>query len=114
MLADCELSVNTLSTMQSKNYYPKLESLVKIADYLDVSVDYLLGRETASLDSKTNYSYIHDIGENAMIGINNNRSADVSEDAIEIDKVLHSLNHKDRINVISAFYDIVDDIKKKN
>lgn len=44
MLSDCTLSINTLSTMQSGGYYPRLEAICKIADYLDCSVDYLLGR----------------------------------------------------------------------
>ena len=46
MLSDCGLSVNTLSSMQSGGYYPRLEAIAKIADYLSVSVDYLLGNET--------------------------------------------------------------------
>ena len=45
MLSDCGLSVNTLSSMQSGGYYPRLEAITKIADYLGVSVDYLLGRD---------------------------------------------------------------------
>ena len=44
MLSDCELSINTLSSMKSGGYFPRLEALTKIADYLDCSVDYLLGR----------------------------------------------------------------------
>lgn len=44
MLADCKLSINTLSSMQSGGYYPRLEAIARIADYLDCSVDYLLGR----------------------------------------------------------------------
>lgn len=44
MLSECELSINTLSSMQSGGYYPRVEALAKIADYLDCSVDYLLGR----------------------------------------------------------------------
>ena len=44
MLSDCDLSKNTLSTMQSRGYLPRAETLIKIADYLDCSVDYLLGR----------------------------------------------------------------------
>lgn len=44
MLTECGLSVNTLSSMQSGGYYPRLEAITKIADYLSVSVDYLLGR----------------------------------------------------------------------
>ena len=44
MLADCGLSKNTLSSMQSGGFLPRTETLTKIADYLDCSVDYLLGR----------------------------------------------------------------------
>lgn len=45
LLSDCQLSRNTLSSMQSGGYFPRLEAISKIADYLGVSVDYLLGRE---------------------------------------------------------------------
>ena len=44
MLKDCELGKNSLSSMQSGGSIPKSDTLAKIADYLDVSVDYLLGR----------------------------------------------------------------------
>ena len=44
MLADCELSINTLSTMQAGGSYPRMETIVKIAEYLNCSIDYLLGR----------------------------------------------------------------------
>lgn len=44
MLDECGLSKNSLSSMQSGGSTPKSENLAKIADYLDVSVDYLLGR----------------------------------------------------------------------
>lgn len=44
MLDECDLSKNTLSSMLSGGSMPKSENLAKIADYLDCSVDYLLGR----------------------------------------------------------------------
>ncbi len=44
LLLDCELNKNALYTMQSNGYFPRVEALTKIADYLDCSVDYLLGR----------------------------------------------------------------------
>lgn len=44
MLENCNLSKNTLSSMLSGGSTPKSENLAKIADYLDCSVDYLLGR----------------------------------------------------------------------
>ncbi len=44
LLSGCSLSKNTLSSMLSGGSMPKSENLAKIADYLDCSVDYLLGR----------------------------------------------------------------------
>ena len=42
MLQDIGLGINTMSNM--KTSMPKADNLAKIADYLDCSVDYLLGR----------------------------------------------------------------------
>ena len=44
MLEICELSKNTLSSMSSRGSWIQANSLAKIADVLDCSVDYLLGR----------------------------------------------------------------------
>lgn len=44
MLVDCGLNKNALFTMQSSGFLPRLETVAQIADYLDCSVDYLLGR----------------------------------------------------------------------
>ena len=44
MLSECELSKNALSSMQSRGSWLLANNLAKIADYLDCSVDYLLGR----------------------------------------------------------------------
>lgn len=44
MLDDCGLSKNTLSSMQSRGSFPQVDTLAKIADYLNCSIDYLLDR----------------------------------------------------------------------
>lgn len=44
MFLDCNMNKNTLYTMQSNGYLPRLETIAQIADYLDCSVDYLLNR----------------------------------------------------------------------
>lgn len=43
LLDDCQLNINTISEL-SKGKQISYLSFAKIADYLDVSVDYLLGR----------------------------------------------------------------------
>ena len=54
MLQDCQLSVNTLSSRKAGGFYPRLEAICKIADYLDVSVDYLLDRPISGLSEEEN------------------------------------------------------------
>lgn len=44
LLEACELNKNTLSSMTSRGSWLQASSLAKIADHLDCSVDYLLGR----------------------------------------------------------------------
>ena len=44
MLSECGLSKNAISSMLSGGSTPKSENLAKIADYLDCSIDYLMGR----------------------------------------------------------------------
>lgn len=44
MLDECKLSKNALSSMLSRGSWLQANNLAKIADYLDCSVDYLLGR----------------------------------------------------------------------
>ncbi len=43
MASDCNLGVNVLSNLR-RGDVKSIETFYKIADYLDVSVDYLLGR----------------------------------------------------------------------
>ena len=47
MLNSCELNINTLSKMSNGSDI-LTKSIVKIADYLDCSVDYLVGREASN------------------------------------------------------------------
>ena len=54
MLADCELSKNALSSMQSRGSWLQANNLAKIADYLNCSVDYLLGRTDNPEINKSN------------------------------------------------------------
>lgn len=58
MLSDCELNKNALYTMQSSGYLPRVEALVRIADYLDCSVDYLLGRADSSEAGQSSQSVL--------------------------------------------------------
>ena len=55
LLTECGLSKNALSSMLSRGSWLQANNLAKIADYLDCSVDYLLGR-TEVLETKISSS----------------------------------------------------------
>lgn len=52
VLDDCGLNKNVLSTMLSRGSMPKADNIAVIADYLDCSVDYLLGRTDNPMSHK--------------------------------------------------------------
>ncbi len=44
LLSECNIRKSLMYDMEKRDYTPSAEVLEKIADYLDCSVDYLLGR----------------------------------------------------------------------
>ena len=52
LLDKAGLGINTMNNM--KTSMPKSDNLAKIADYLDVSVDYLLGRSDSPTPARDN------------------------------------------------------------
>lgn len=101
MLADCELGVNTLSSMQAGGFFPRLEAINKIADYLGVSVDFLLGRT-----ENPNISVVQTVNGNnnhsIATGIQTTRSDEIQSDemAQEMLKQFNQLSVVDRSRVI--------------
>lgn len=107
LLLECELNKNSIYTMQSSGYYPRVEALIKIADYLDCSIDYLLGRtdnpnmNNISIDSSNIVNGNN--GNNSPLTINNKQES-ISQDDTEILKLIKKLPLKKRIDFISMLY----------
>lgn len=79
LLSDCGLSKNTLSSMSSGGYYPRVEALCKIADHLDCSVDSLLGRSediknTAPVNDADNLIYMSEYTDENIVLISRKNS----------------------------------------
>ena len=53
MLSDIGLSKGMISNCKSRGTIPSGDSLIKIADYFGVTVDYLLGRDTTETSPNT-------------------------------------------------------------
>lgn len=98
VLADCGLNENTLKRMTNIRGMASF-SLAKIADYLGVSVDYLLGR-TNDPDIKGISNVISINGDNAHNISNINMGKASNEDIDEIVEMLKSLTLVQRSEII--------------
>lgn len=98
VLADCGLNENTLKRMTNIRGMASF-SLAKIADYLGVSVDYLLGR-TNDPDIKGISNVISINGDNAHNISNINMGKASTEDIDEIVEMLKSLTLVQRSEII--------------
>lgn len=106
---DLNLS-NATATHWKNGAIPNADTLCKIADYFDCSVDYLLGRESEkviTVDTKNGVSVTD--GSSFSVGGSftmNNDEHQISKDAIEIDNILKSLSFEKRaelMNLICQF-----------
>ncbi|MDE5557789.1 MAG: helix-turn-helix domain-containing protein [Ruminococcus sp.] len=98
MLTDIGLAKNTLQNMDNGSMI-KADSLGKIADYLNVSVDYLLGRTSNSQNMSNNHLNAVDIkGYNVQtIG----GSEVISKRDKELLQKINSLSFDDYADIIS-------------
>lgn len=113
LLEDVNLGFNTMSNM--KTSMPKADNLAKIADYLNCSVDYLLGR-TDNPDTQTNNTFsstitnssVGDNSANVTISSNKNNinNYKLSEISIEILKILENLNIREQSELLSVAVEI--------
>ena len=105
MLTELEMNKNALFTMKKSGYLPRAESLCKIADYLDCSVDYLLGRTDTPQVSQNNVIHTGDITGNHNANINSKDNSDTQE-LLELIKSLPLVKRAEAIILIN-------DLKKK-
>lgn len=113
MLVECELGINTLSNMNSGRM-PLADNLAKIADYLNCSVDYLLGRtdqpsNTASITGDKNVIQQGSINNSP---VNFNTNAQLNEIETELINILRTFTVKQKMKLLNYAYDIKEnDIK---
>ena len=108
VLSDTGLGFNTMSNM--KTSMPKSDNLAKIADYLNCSVDYLLGRTdnpNVTGISVTDNNQMSLTGNNS-ISINANPNNSTSDDRQLFD-MIKNLDLVDRSKIILH----IDELKNK-
>lgn len=108
MLVDCGLSINTLNQMTDKKGISCF-SLNKIADYLGVSVDFLLGRTDTPTGYSNGINNVQTTVNSPQVSGNNNTIADrtetMSEEDAELLELIKKLPLKKRVKFISSLYD---------
>jgi len=88
--------------------------LAKIADYLDCSVDYLLGRDEKYIGN-ANVS-TGDIKDNHDVNINSNNNGQketVGEIEQEVSSILSSLTTREKTELMGVIYKYVDEHGEK-
>lgn len=120
MLEAIELGKNTMTNF--KTSMPKADNLAKIADYLDCSVDYLLGRTdnpefgTPTLQNSGNHIAFGNSCQNNSIAIGD-IARDVSSDTEELEQeicsILKRLPLRKRTELLTIMYHYVDENEEK-
>ena len=121
ILTKAGLSQNTLSNM--KTSMPKVDNIAKIADYLDVSVDYLLGRTdeqtTTYHANNVSSSFVQNdsavtLGSVSVASAFHNNSSDISssKEETEILNIYRSLDARDRTKFMNFVFDMEDKATK--
>ncbi len=118
MLTDCNLSKNTLSSMLSGGYLPRIETLTKIADYLNCSVDYLLGR-TEELSAVSNVIDGNVTGGAVVQGSNNSNitvnssERKLTDEENELLRLFNALDVKHRVKLLDYGFALEDEAVSK-
>ena len=88
LLKDCGLGKDTINTMARRGSWVQADSLAKIADRLDCSVDYLLGRTTnprSHKDKDSNTVSVGNVSGNSNSIIGNGSVSNVTLAADDLD-----------------------------
>lgn len=116
MLVDCDLNINTLSQISNKKGLASF-SLARIADYLDCSVDYLLGRTDERTGTyhanNVSSSFVQNDGAVTLGSVSvssafNSNSNDIasSKEETEILDIYRSLNIRNKTKFLNLILDM--------
>lgn len=102
-LLECDVDKNMIDSIKRRNSVPSIESVYKVADHFDVSIDYLLGREKApatqglSEDERqllTSFRGASPEGQRSILRVAKNecRGLDIDESHARIEEMLSGHN----------------------
>ena len=96
-----EVSQETISAYESGKAFPSVETLIKIADFLGTSTDYLLGKDMIIVNDEKEFEIV-----------TNHFKQDINDDVInEVIKLLEELNEKDKNKIAKIIKDTIELLK---
>ncbi len=112
LLENCELGVNTVTKMANGTDIFS-QNLTKIADYLDVSVDYLLGRTDEPKTVCGHSIKTGDIGDNishsdTSVKISESQSKQLDETAQQLVNAFQQLNFMEKAKVMGIIAELIN------
>ena len=116
MLSTCGIRKSLIYDLEKRDWTPSIAIAEQIADYLDCSVDYLLGRTD---NPNISGNYIN--GDNSVQAIrtgNGNmtirQSAEKDHKCSEIEAILEKLSRADQLRAIADMIDLLEEKYQKN
>ncbi len=98
MAAILHVSPGTISNYETGKYAPSYDTLIKLADFFDVTTDYLLGRTASSFSiKKLEEEYIHGKSLSDIIDIMlsfQDNSRELTEKAVEVIRVYNAVDRQ--------------------
>lgn len=123
LIENCNLSKGFIYEMEKRNKTPLVDKVEAIANYLNCSIDYLLGRtDNPNMQSSTNNisgsvtnSAVVQGTNNANLIINNEKIPEhkLSKQAIELLKIFNDLNVREQTELLSLAFEIESRKQKK-
>lgn len=117
LLKSCELSINTMSNLNHGKSIA-FDSLAKIADYLGVSVDYLLGRTDTPTGYSNGISNVQTTVNGSQVSGNNNsnintgnksdNNSTLDETAEQVLNAFQGMSLADKAKVITLIAELTE------
>ena len=105
MLEVCNIRKSLIYDLEKRNAYPSIEVIGQIADYLNCSVDYLLGRTDNPTVSGNNISNFDTTINGTQANIIQGAETDLDEIKVALSKLTSSNRHR-------AIADMLDLLEK--
>ena len=121
LIENCNLSKGFIYEMEKRNKTPSVDKIETIANYLDCSVDYLLGRTDNPEKQSTTNSISGSITGNAIVGSTHSsviidtkqgQESELSKETLEMLQIYESLDLKKRHQVLDLLFKLEGEMKE--